>query len=240
MVAANHRRSDPGIDEREARRRARRSYREYGRTIADFLWALQLDSARVSRHTRIVGASNVLSLHEQGRGGILVLGHYGSWDMAANVAVAYGVGLTTVMAPVGPPAITDLVLWAREGNQLEVFTPESAARGLLRALRRGRFVCLLCDIPGGGPTVVVDYCGGPVVFTAAPAWLARVSGAPLLPAVCRRVEGGYELEIHPPMTVERGEDEAAVMQRVASTLEVAVRRHPEQWYPFGEVYADRP
>jgi len=29
-----------------------------------------------------------------------------------------------------------------------------------------------------------------------------------------------------------------VMQRVASALELAVRRHPGQWYPFGEVYTD--
>jgi lauroyl/myristoyl acyltransferase len=28
------------------------------------------------------------------------------------------------------------------------------------------------------------------------------------------------------------------MQRVAAILEPAVRRHPEQWYPFGAVYAD--
>jgi lauroyl/myristoyl acyltransferase len=193
----------------------------------------------VTRCSRVLGIDHVVSLREQGRSGILVLGHFGNWDMAASVALAYGVPLTTVMAPVGPPVISDLVVWAREGNQLEVFTPESAARGLLRALRQGRFVCLLCDIPGGGPTVVVDYCGGPVVFTAAPAWLARVSGAPLLPVDCRRAEGGgYEIEVHAPITAEPGEDDAGVMQRVAAILEPAVRRHPEQWYPFGEVYAD--
>jgi KDO2-lipid IV(A) lauroyltransferase len=237
-VAANHRRSDPAIDEREARRRARQSYREYGRTIADFLWAIRLDTETVSRHIRLTGMRHVLDLHERGQGGIIVLAHYGNWDMCANLAVAYGVPLTTVMAPVGPPAITELVFWARRGNQLEVFSPESAARGLLRAVRRGRFACLLCDSPGGGPTVVVDYCGGPVRFTAAPAWLARVSGAPLLPVDCRRREGGYDIEIHAPITVAPGEDDTAVMQRVAAVLEVAVRRHPEQWYPFGDVYAD--
>jgi hypothetical protein len=29
-----------------------------------------------------------------------------------------------------------------------------------------------------------------------------------------------------------------VMQRVATGLEAAVRRAPEWWYPFGEVYRD--
>lgn len=158
--------------------------------------------------------------------------------MAANIALAIGISLTTVMAPLGPQAITDLVVWARQGNELEVFTPQSAARGLIRAVRRGRFVCLLCDIPGGGPTVTVDYCGGPVVFTSAPAALARVTRAPLLCVDCRRGGPGYIAEVHPPITVERHEDDTAVMQRVAAVLEGSVRRHPAQWYPFGEVYSD--
>ena len=237
-MEANHQRLAPGIDAREARRRGQRSYREYGRTIADFLWAIDLDAARVSRHTRVEGAAHVRALQAEGRGGIVVLSHFGNWDMGANAAVNLGVPLTTVMAPFGPPAITELVVWARRSNMLEVFTPENAARGLIRALRRGRFVCLLCDIPGAGPTVTVDYCGGPVLFTAVPAWLARVTGAPMLPVVSRRDGSGYAMEIHPPITVERTGDDTAAMQRVAAVLEPVVRRHPEQWYPFGEVYAD--
>jgi lauroyl/myristoyl acyltransferase len=237
-VEANHRRLTPGIDEREARRRGRRSYREYGRTITDFLWAIDLDAATVARHSRVEGLHHVRALQAEGRGGVVTLSHFGNWDMAANVALGIGIPLTTVMAPVGPPAITDLVVWARRNNELEVFTPDSAARGLIRAVRRGRFVCLLCDIPGAGPTVTVQYCGGPVVFTAAPARLAKVTGAPLIPVDCRREGRGYTVEVHPPITAERSEEDAAVMQRVAGALEPTVRRNPGQWYPFGDVYAD--
>ncbi|HEX3605629.1 MAG TPA: lysophospholipid acyltransferase family protein [Candidatus Dormibacteraeota bacterium] len=238
LAAANHRRLDPGIDEREARRRARRSYREYGRTVVDFLWGIDLDAATVTRCTHLHGLEDLLAVRDAGRGAIIVLGHFGSWDMCANVAAVHGIPLSTVMSPVGPPAITDLVIWARESNQLEVFTPERAARGLVRALRRGRFVCLLCDIPGGGPTVVVDYCGGPVAFTTAPAVLARVTGAPIFPIDSHRSRDGYEIVVQPPVVVEPGEDDTTVMQRVAVSLERVVRRHPEQWYPFGQVYAD--
>jgi lauroyl/myristoyl acyltransferase len=182
---------------------------------------------------------HVDAVRSAGRGGILVLAHFGNWDMAASIALAQGIELTTVMAPIGPPAITSLVTWARERNELEVFVADgSAARGLVRALRRGRFVCLLGDIPGAGPTVVVDYCGGPVAFTSVPAWLARVSGAPLLPVDCWRTRGGYEVLVHPPISAGRDEEDTVIMQRVARALEVAVRRHPAQWYPFGDVYTD--
>jgi lauroyl/myristoyl acyltransferase len=77
-----------------------------------------------------------------------------------------------------------------------------------------------------------------VVFTAAPSWLGRVTGAPIVPVDCRREGRGYVAEVHPPITAGRDEDDTAVMQRVATALELAVRRHPAQWYPFGEVYTD--
>jgi len=239
-AARNHRRLDPGIDEREARRRARRSFREYGRTTADFIWANGMDDAGIRKHSVVHGMEHVRAARAAGRGGVITLSHFGNWDMAANAAIALDTPLTTVMAPLGPQRFTDLVLWARQRNQLEVYTPHNAARGLLRALQRNRIVGILSDIPGAGPTVDVAYCGGLVPFSAVPAWLAMRTAAPLLPAECVRHPGGlYEIVIHPPVEIREGDDEAAVMQRVARVLERAVLQRPTQWYPFGEVYADQ-
>jgi phosphatidylinositol dimannoside acyltransferase len=238
-AAANHRRLDPAIDEREARRRARRSFREYGRTTADFIWANGMDDAAIRRHSVVHGMDNVHAARAAGRGGVIALSHYGNWDMAANAAIARDTPVTTVMAPLGPEPFTDLVLWARQRNQMEVYKPRNAARRLLRALRANRCVGLLCDIPGAGPTVDVAYCGGLVPFSTVPAWLALRTGAPLLPAESTRHQDGlYEIVIHPPVEVREGDSEQAIMQRVAGVLEVAVLRRPAQWYPFGQVYSD--
>ncbi len=238
-AAANHRRLDPAIDQREARLRARRSFREYGRTTADFIWANGMDDATIRRHSVVHGMEHVHAARAAGRGGVITMSHYGNWDMGANAALARDTPLTTVMAPLGPEFFTELVLWARQRNQLEVYTPHNAARGLLRALRDNRFVGLMCDIPGAGPTVDVEYCGGPVAFSSVPAWLALRTGAPLLPADCTRHDDGlHEIVIHAPVEIVDGDDERAIMQRVAGILERAVLRHPTQWYPFGPVYAD--
>jgi KDO2-lipid IV(A) lauroyltransferase len=237
----NHRRLDPGIDDREARRRARRSFREYGRTTADFFWANAMSDEQVRRHSTVLGKEHVDRAREQGRGGVITLSHYGNWDLGALAAAASGTPLTTVMAPLGPQPFTDLVIWARRRNNLDVHTPQNAARALLRALRANRIVGLMGDIPGAGPTVDVEYCGGLVPFSTVPAWLALRTGAPLLPAECtRRRAGHFEIVIHPAVVVHEGDDERTVMQRVARVLERAVLRRPAQWYPFGEVYADPP
>lgn len=236
----NHRVLTPGIDDREARRRARRSFREYGRTTADFFWANGMDDRQVRRRSEVRGIEHVHAARMQGSGAVIALSHYGNWDMGALAAVAREVPLTTVMAPLGPQAFTDLVRWARQRNQLEVHTPQNAARSLLRALRQNRCVGLMSDIPGAGPTVDVDYCGGAVPFSTVPAWLAMRTGAPLLPADCTRRRWRFEVVIHPPVEIREGDGEREVMQRVAAVLERAVRERPEQWYPFGEVYSDVP
>jgi lauroyl/myristoyl acyltransferase len=238
---ANHRRLDPAIDEREARRRARRSFREYGRTTADFFWANGMDDVQVRRRSTVEGLEQVHEARMQGRGGVITLSHYGNWDMGALAAVARELPLTTVMAPLGPRPFTELVVWARRRNQLEVHTPQNAARALLRALRQNRCVGLMSDIPGAGPTVDVEYCGGMVPFSTVPAWLAMRTGAPLLPAECTRHRGGrFEVVIHPAVEIHEGDGEREVMQRVARVLERAVRLRPAQWYPFGEVYTSAP
>jgi KDO2-lipid IV(A) lauroyltransferase len=144
------------------------------------------------------------------------------------------------MAPVGPPAISNLIAWERSAHKhLELFAPDRAARGLVRALERGRFVGLLPDIPEGGPTVEVWFCNGPVRFSTVPAWLARLTGSPLLPVTCWRTGyASFRLQVHEPVPVTAGEDLHAITSRLASVFEPIVLRYPEQWYPFHRVYAD--
>ena len=233
----NHRRLDPSISRREAQRRARASFREFARSGVDFVWGCGMGVGAVRRHSSwLPSPDRPRELAEADTGGIFALTHFGNWDMAANIAFAGGLKLTTVMATTGPRAITDLVIWARRANQLEVYEAEHAALGLVRAIRRNRFVAILADIPEGGPTVVVDYCGGRVPFSSVPAWLALRTRAPLIPTACWRENGAYVLHAMEALTVSPDDDERSLMQRVAAAIEPVVRAHPEQWYPFRAVY----
>lgn len=238
----SHRRLEPGISAREARRRARRSFREFARSGVDFVWACGMTPERTRRHGDwLPTPERPVELSRPGMEGVFALTHFGNWDMAANIAFAGGLLLTTVMATTGPRAITDLVVWARRANRMEVYEASHAAMGLMRAFRRGRFVAILCDLPEGGPTVTVDYCGGPVPFSSVPAWLALRARVPIYPTACWRDERGmYRLHTMDALAVTAEDDERSLMQRVAAALEPAVRAHPDQWYPFREVYAEAP
>ena len=234
--AANHRRLDPGLDPRAARRRARASFRNYVRTSVDFVWQYGVPAHAMHRSFRAYGLEHAQAALDEHGGGVFALAHFGSWDVAAGCGLASGLRVTAVMAPVGPDLVTRIAAWARRRQDLEVLVSSSAARGLIRAVRRGRFAAILSDIPERGETVMVEFCGGRVAFSTAAAWLARVTQVPLMPVDCLRVGGRYRLVVHPPVVIEPGDSDTVVTQRIAAGLEAAIRRFPEWWYPFGEIY----
>ena len=240
LCAHLHARAAGGLPAREARRRARASYRNYARMIVDTIWVHAIPLDEMLEHGHIHGVERLHATRDTGSGGIIALVHHGSWDIAASMALAAGHAVTTVMAPVGPPEVTALLAWSRRAKRMELYTAASAARGLIRAVRQGRLVAILVDIPEGGPTTPVRWCRGPVLFSTGPATLARITGAPVIPVGCWRTARGYHVDIHAPLEIDPVDDDESLMQRIADVLEADVRRVPEQWYPFNPIYTDEP
>jgi KDO2-lipid IV(A) lauroyltransferase len=234
--AARHRRADPGLSVAASKRRARASYREYYRTCVDLAWAHDLDPEEVRRRHPIDQLEIIREVQREHGGGLLCLAHFGNWDMAATMALSHGLALTTVMREFHPEVLNETVIWARERRGLEVFTPDDAAKGLLAALRRGRLLALLVDLPEGGPTIQVRFRRGPVLFSAAPAVLARRSGCPIIPVACFRDGDHYRIVVDRAID-PRGRIEA-MTQELADRLDALMAHAPAQWYPFNQVWTD--
>ena len=233
--AVRHQRADPGLTPDAARARARASYREYFRTCLDLMWADALTMETVRRFHPMDGWEHIERAQEEHGAAIFCLAHFGNWDMAATIGLSKGLALTTVMRDFRPAFLNGVIVWARERRGLEVFTPGGAARGLLHALRHGRFLALLVDIPEGGPTVEVQFRGGPVLFSTGPAAMALHTGAPLLPALCYRVDRHYRVLVDPPVPTGTV---AEMTQTLADRLDALMAVAPEQWYPFNAVWTD--
>jgi lauroyl/myristoyl acyltransferase len=236
-TAARHRRADPGLSPSAARARARGSYRQYYRMLTDLFWAHSLPLDSVRRQHPISGWAHIDAAIREHGAGIFCLAHFGNWDMAATMAAAHGLELSTVMREFGGPAfVNQLLVWTRERRGLEVHTPGHAARGLLEALRGGRFLALLADIPEGGGTVEVRFRGGPVAFSTGAAALARRTGCPLLPVACwRETPSRYRIIVDRPVPLGTV---AEMTQELATRLEAMMLVAPDQWYPFNQVWTD--
>jgi len=234
VTIRNYRCVFPELSRRQARRLAARSYREYARTSLDFLYFHRPPRTRVISEMQTFGAeSNLLGRLAAGQAGIMVTIHQGSWDVPTAFAAAHGVPLTAVMADEGSALISRLVMWARGKIGVEVVLASRSPRALLRNLRAGRWIGLVVDIPGPTPSVEVQFLGRGTRFSAAPGLLAARTGAPLVPVICVRTPNrGYLVEVHPPVQIEPETDPADALAQVIPIFEAAVRRWPEQWYPF--------
>lgn len=234
-AVSNYRRVFPEMGSRQARLLARRSFLEYGRTSLDFVYVHRLPRPRLMPLFRGFGVEHLRRLRAAGEGGILVLFHIGTWDAAGAWASAVGLPITVVMADEGSPAIQDLVIWARAQIGLRAVVASRSARPVLETLHQGGLVALLADIPGDTPSLEVEFLGHRTRISSAPSMLAARTGCPLLPVVATRSPSGTCLiEVHPPHRLSADEDPAQALRPVLQVFEQAVRRWPEQWYPFEE------
>jgi KDO2-lipid IV(A) lauroyltransferase len=175
---------------------------------------------------------------EAGRGVIMALPHIGSWEWGGAWLALQGYPMTSVAEPLDPPAMYDWFVSQREAMGLTIVSlGADASTALLRVLRAGRLVGLLCDRDIVGNGVDVEFFGERTTMPGGPALLALRTGAVVLPTAVYSGPGRDHMAvIMPPVEVVRTDslrdDVGRVTQLIAKDLERLIRRAPDQWHLF--------
>ena len=226
----------PG-DRAASSRLARGAFRNYARTVIDFLVLEKL----LDELKQTPGAISLAPLERalgEGNGAIVVTPHLGNWDLGAAAIATCGSPVHAVTDPFGPPAVDGLVRATRERLGVGVIpVGPASAREALRALRRNEVLLLACDIDHGGAGVAVSFLGRQVVLPSGPATLALRTGAPVIPGYMKRgADGRHESRLLAPLPVPtRGDatsQTAELTQAIASSFETMIRADPSQWFAF--------
>jgi len=225
-------------------RRARRTLQAYARDTIDFVRALSLDEQRATAlfdppPEYLPRINQVLA---QGRGAILVTGHYGNWEIG-SVLMSRVLHLPlTIVAMAEASAEVNRVrreIRDRLGvDTIEVRQSLHTALQIRRRLSDNSIVAMLMDRHLGRDRVEVTLLGRPAWFLRTPALMGYLSGAPLMPCFIHRTEShpAFSVFLGDPIAVaaDRPRDEAIqqATQRFADQLSARIRRHPEYWYQF--------
>ena len=227
------------LSRREARAWARRAFAMYARYWLEGARLATTDPALVeARMTLPSGWECFEAAMASGRGVILALPHVGSWEWGGAWLALRGYPMTSVAEPLEPPELYEWFVRQREGMGLTIVPlGPGAGTALLRTLRDGGLVGLLCDRDVGSGGVEVEFFGERTTLPAGPATLALRTGAVLMAAAVYSGPGlRHSAELRPPVdTGRRGSlraDVARVTQAVAGELEVLIRRAPDQWHLF--------
>lgn len=179
----------------------------------------------------------------EGRGLVVLTGHFGSWEVGARMLATLDRPVNWVMGTEPNPTVRDFVheMRTRHGFKI-IYSDRSMLSGLpaLHALRRGEIVCMQIEPwRGHRGTHPVTFCGRRTRFQLGPFVLARLAKAPIVPAfLVRRGIRRYEFRIpgrYDPRTPLECE---TALEQVVHAYEGLVREVPDQWIMFEDVWAD--
>ena len=193
----------------------------------------------------VAGLEHLDAALAAGRGAVVALTHSGNWDMVGAWAVGRYGGFTTVAERLRPESLFRRFVAYRESLGFEILPMtggEAPVRGLLRALRANRIVCLVADRDLSEQGVPVDFFGARATMPPGPAVLAAMTGAPVLalgswftsdPATGE----GWGFRLHPPITVPGRAHVPAATQAMADAFALDIAAHPADWHMLQRVWA---
>ncbi len=184
---------------------------------------------RLRRLARIEGSEHLDAALQQGRGVILLQGHFLTTDIGGQL-LGLSIPFTATYAPPKNPVMRTLTERLR-GRYLHNQIHHERVRDIVRELQANRIVWHGPDqSPGRRTAVEARFFGHPAPSSISTAKLARVSGAAVVPYhPVRLADGRYELRLEPALTDFPGDDLAAATQRVNDVLERHIRDAPEQY-----------
>ena len=222
------------------------AWRQFHSFAAAYADRLEVDKKK-GVVTAVQGAEGILEAGRRGRGGIILMSHLGSYEVAAYAFQEQGFKHLIIMGEKEANQVPrdQRETLAARGIHIQVATgQETALLGGLEAIkfiREGGFVSLAGDLVWTDPhsRLSVRLFGHEVNLSSGPYLLALVSGAPLFTLFTLRMKRGrHQIFISPPRFVkassrsERNNALQASAQDYASALEEIVRQHPFQWFIF--------
>ena len=215
--------------------------------------AVFLDRFRLQDTTGIPytfeGEKILQEIIDGGKGGILLMSHMGSWEIAARLLQRNlaGLRLLLYMGSRASQEIEQLQKDTVTSTGIEIIAVHASGGSPLdiidgiRLLRSGGIVSMAGDRlwRPDQPAVATTFLGHRIRLPEAPFALAMASGAPLVVFFALRTSrDGYHFEAAPPIYLDRAnrQNRRATIQSAADEyarhLEKAVKASPFQWYHF--------
>jgi lauroyl/myristoyl acyltransferase len=227
----------PNTPKKELRRAARQVFGNWAKSYADLIHLpyLNLDKFFEQKLVYHGFEENMLPAITNGKGVIISSGHFGNVELGIQGLLAKGVKVTVLTEPIQPPALSRLVDGLR-ANKGHTFLPVSigSIKVLLRSIKAGGVVGLMCDRDIEGQSIRVLLCGTPTSMPVGVVELATRTGATIVPIFIHRKSGdACEAFLEPPLElVNSGDPQADLktnVRRLLERFEAHLRRNPGQW-----------
>ncbi len=231
--------------EEELRELAAACYRHLGKCLTEFYRLPAMTQEELRRIARLEGQEHLDAALARGKGGILLTGHVGNWEMVGARIAGAGYPLNVIARSQRDAALTDYIVRTRMAVGMSVFDRAHSVGRSLRALRRNELVGILLDQNAGEDGIFVDFFGLPASTAPGAAAFALRTDAAVLPTFgWRQEDDTHTVEIRAPVplirTGDREHDLRANTAQFTKIIEAQIRKHPAQWFWLHKRWKSRP
>lgn len=204
------------------------SFRDLGIGLFEFARAWWGSITPMRRSVDIEGLDILQRLQAEGRGVLMVSGHFMTLEMCGRLLCDH-VPLAGMYRRHRSPVMEWAVLRGRLRYASAMFGNDDI-RGAIRHLKRGGLLWYAPDQDmRGKDTVFAPFFGVPAATITATHQLARISGCAVVPFFHRREGSRYVLRIAPPLAPFPTDDAVTDSARVNAAIEAMVREAPSQY-----------
>jgi KDO2-lipid IV(A) lauroyltransferase len=189
--------------------------------------------AALTRKGRVefVGRENLQGLTS---GGFLIGAHIGNWEIGPYAAITAGQPVAAIYRPLNNPLLGGLLERRQATYGGDIYRKgREAALGMVSALKKGQFMCLLVDqkLREG---MVVPFFGRDATTSISYIKLAIRKKVPVMYMHTERLAGcRFRVTISPPIPLPDVDDDASILKlatEINGTLEQWIRQRPDQWF----------
>jgi KDO2-lipid IV(A) lauroyltransferase len=211
---------------------ARKSYRNFSRTMMDLFWAPRLTPENAERYIKIVNEEPLRACCQEKRGSVVFTSHHGNFEWGS-----LGWGFAGLRGPIVAedfknPLLTDIFNRLRECSGQKIIPQESSLLRMLKAVKRGQNVGLLIDlnVPPSQASFAINAFGLKMCVTGLHTAIAQRTGAPLFPfSTDPRPDGTCRVILHPQLKFPPGASILEMTQTCWNVVEEIVTNDPSRW-----------
>ncbi len=223
----------------QIRRLAAAYYAHIARSMMEMLRLPLMSEQQRLAWVRVENVAAPINAHNQGRGVILLTGHFGNWEAATVAALKqfpqYAGKFHFLRRALKPRWFDHFITRRFRRAGFGTLPKRGSMETILKLLSEGAIIVFTFDQHAGRPDgIPVEFLGQPAGTFKSLAILALNTGAPVVPAsTWREPDGRHVLRFEDPVPLIEHENVGeAIRQNTRAynaTLERMLLRHPEQW-----------
>lgn len=216
-----------------------------GKNVIEFMLFARFSPKQIQRSVLFEGVEHVENALSEGKGAIILTGHFGNWELlAASISTTVS-PLTPIVRELRSRRLNAIVSKYREKAGYSTIDRNTGVRQALRCLRSNNLLGIVADVDTTVNGVFVEFFGRAAYTPYSPISFALKTGAAILPSfIIRQPDGSHQAIIEPPLTIERCDDKEKELvvntQNYTKIIESYIRKYPEQWIWMHKRWKTRP